>query len=72
MIAPLRPTQQRQPAHRRSFVEARRAIASALLRVQEVPARPGSITGWKAWAIAAWMSGIAVIYVSTLVWSRLS
>jgi len=72
MIAPLRPTQQRKPAQRRSFLEARRAIAAALLRVQEAPVVPSTITGWRAWAIAAWMSSVALIYVVTLVWSRVS
>ena len=72
MIAPIRPTQERKRLHRRSFVEARRAIAAALLRAQEAPVVPSLIANWKAWTIAVWMSGVTLTYVVTLVWSRLS
>ncbi|MBX3411963.1 MAG: hypothetical protein KF708_04535 [Pirellulales bacterium] len=71
MIAPLRPTETRQSPKRRSFVEARRAIAAALLRGQEMPATPRLVSHWKAWAIAAWMAGIALTYVATLIGPRL-
>jgi hypothetical protein len=71
MIAPLR--QPRESSSRRSpsFLRARRAVAAALLGQTQSPPSAPLIAPGRAWLMAAWMVGVFVVYVVTLVWSRL-
>jgi hypothetical protein len=65
VIAPLRQSDPRSSAAKRSLIRARMAVAAALLPPQRAPS-DSRLPLWKSWFWAAWMLFVAIWYLAEM------